>query len=449
MLYTLSVYRAYKLYGCGAFGEAFGVLFLPFLAYGFYGVFTRDIKEENYKRSWIPLTIGFSGLLQSHLLTCEMAGFFTIILCLIEIKKVFRRETFLVLGKTVVYTCLLSAWYLVPFLDYMLTGNFVIQNVSARTIQNRGLYLSHLLFTFPGVGGSSDYENNGMVGSDPITVGAALIAVLLIWLAVCFFRKNEGMSRKYRRPGWIAAGFGAAALAMSLSAFPWDEIHSWNQVTRTLVSSIQFPNRWLSIASISLVMLAGVLGKWIWEKAEGQKFFIFFAGMAVLTMLSNVYLLTGYAQDGRVVRVYNSEGMGTGYISGAEYLPYGADATKFVHRDPVADEGIVLETYEKQGLTIDITCTNTGEGEALVRMPLLYYKGYVTYDTDTGESFETFADEDFFVTVAIPAGYSGSLRTCFKSPWYWRLAELVNVLFLAGLLWQAYFRRRRGRLCAK
>jgi hypothetical protein len=82
-------------------------------------------------------------------------------------------------------------------------------------------------------------------------------------------------------------------------------------------------------------------------------------------------------------------------------------------------------------------------------MPLLYYKGYVTYDTDTGESFETFADEDFSVTVAIPAGYSGSLRTCFKSPWYWRLAELVNVLFLAGLLWQAYFRRRRGQLCAK
>ena len=80
----------------------------------------RDVKDKDYGRSFIPLTIGFTGLIQSHLLTCELVGGFTILLCLILWKKVFRKETFLVLAKTVVYSVLLSAWFLVPFLDLSL-----------------------------------------------------------------------------------------------------------------------------------------------------------------------------------------------------------------------------------------------------------------------------------------------------------------------------------------
>ena len=171
--------------------------------------------------------------------------------------------------------------------------------------------------------------------------------------------------------------------------------------------------------------------------------------MTVLVLCSNVYLLTDLNYHADVVRVYNSEGMGTGYISGAEYLPYGADATKFSHRDPLADEGLFLDSYEKKGLTIDFDCTNTGDSEALVRMPLLYYKGYVTYDVSTRETFETFADEDFFVTTVVPAGYSGHLRTCFRSPWYWRTAEAVSVLFLTGVLLEAHIMKRRKRVCGK
>lgn len=449
MMYTLSVYRIYKTYCCGSFGESFGVLFLPFIACGFWQVFSQDIREKEYRRSWIPLTIGFSGLIQSHLLTCEMVGFFTIVLCLVEIKKVFRKETFLVLAKTVIYSCLLSAWFLVPFLDYMLTGNFVIQNVSARTIQNRGLFPAHLFFAFSATGQGSNFEAEGMYQSDPVNLGAALVAALLLWLALCFFRKTGGMKREDRRLGWISAGFAMAAMLMSLSVFPWDTIHRWSEITKTLVSSLQFPNRWLTIASVSLVTLAGVLGKWILQQKNNRGLFTYFAAMTVLVLLSNVYLLTDLNYHSGNVRVYNSEGMGTGYISGAEYLPYGADAAKFSHRAPLTDDGLLLETYDKQGLTIDVSCTNTGNSTALIRMPLLYYKGYVTYDVETKEAFETFADEDFFVTAAVPAGYSGHLRTCFRSPWYWRAAEAVSALFLAGVLLEAYMRRRRSRICGK
>ena len=449
VLYTLSIYRFYKTYYVGAVGETLGVLFLPFLAYGFYRVFTQDTGEKTYKKSWIPLTIGFSGLLQSHLLSCEMAGFFTVILCVILIKKVFRKETFLVLAKTVIYSCLLSAWFLVPFLDYMLTGDFVIQNVSARTIQDRGLYPSHLLVFFPGSGGNSLFDGQGMFESAPFTLGASLSVALLAWLLLGFFRKLGLLTKEQRGLGSVAAFFALLAMIMSQSWFPWDTIHGWNSITQTLVSSLQFPTRWLSVASVTLVTLAGVLAKWFLEQERGKYFGAFFAGMLALVIMSNIFLMSGFQYDMGGMRIYNAEGMGTGYIAGSEYLPYGADPDKFFHRDPIAEDGLLVENYEKSGLTIDVICTNAGSDSASVHMPLLYYKGYVTYDRDTKESFETYADEDFLVAVSVPAGYSGQLRTCFRSPWYWRVAEAVTVLFFAGLVVENYVRKRRGKVCAK
>ena len=41
-----------------------------------------------------------------------------------------------------------------------------------------------------------------------------------------------------------------AAMLLSLSLFPWDKIQFLNDITETLVSSIQFPNRFLTIANV-------------------------------------------------------------------------------------------------------------------------------------------------------------------------------------------------------
>lgn len=61
--------------------------------------------------------------------------------------------------------------------------------------------------------------------------------------------------------GKIAGGFAVLAMWMCLSIFPWDKIHSLNDITATLVSSIQFPNRFLTIATLCAVLVAGVVAK--------------------------------------------------------------------------------------------------------------------------------------------------------------------------------------------
>ena len=267
MLHTLSIYRIFTFYTKGALGEVLAMVFLPLIVYGFYRVFTQDPEEKNYKWCFVPLTIGFCGLIQTHLLTCELVGGFTILLCLILWKKVLRKETFLVLAKTVIWSTLICAWFIIPFLDYMVTGDFVIQHVSERTIQERGLYIAHLFTAIPFYGSNTEFQYTGMKGTAAVGVGFTLLVVLLIWLYLRFVENHgsmkKGLTAEESGLGKIAAAFSVVAMIMSLNMFPWDWIQSKHSVLATLVSSLQFPTRVLTIASVLLVALAGVVCKYV------------------------------------------------------------------------------------------------------------------------------------------------------------------------------------------
>lgn len=428
MLYSLSVYRIYKTYNLNAFGEFFGIMLLPLLAYGFYRVFTQDIREKSYKRSWVPLTAGFSLVVQSHLLTGEIAGFFTVLLCILLWKKVFRRQTFAVLAKTVIYSLIFSAWFLVPFADYMLAGDFVIHHVSTRTIQFRGLFPAHLLFTFFSDGGTVFFHESGMYDSSPDGVGIVLVLALGVLAYLFWSGKSKSISREEKALGKIAAGFSVLSMLMSLSLFPWDRIQAINGFIATLVSSIQFPHRFLTVANVCLTVVAGIVAKYVSEQKNKVLFLGYWGGTVVLLILGSVHLTESMLITGSPSRVYNSEGMGTGYISGAEYLPYGADASRFVWHDPVCTGALEATDYEKLSLGARAHMNNRGDETESAAFGLLYYKGYQACDADTGQALQCYAGENFEVTVDIPSGYEGDIRVQFVSPWYWRAGELVTLI---------------------
>lgn len=444
MLYTVSVYRVYKTYYCGSWGECFGILLLPLIAYGFYRVFAGDVRDEGYRRSWIPLTAGFSLLVQSHLLTGEMVGFFTILLCVILWKKVLRPRTFLVLAKTVIYSVLLSAWFLVPFLDYMLTGDFVIQHVFERTIQYRGLYPAHLLFTYFIGGENVFFDAMGMYDSAAMGVGMALVSALALLAAIFWTGRTQGLSEEEKGLGKIAALFSVIAMLMSLSLFPWDRIQAWNPIAATLVSGIQFPNRFLTIANVGLTVAAGVVTKWVFARKRRVLTTCYVLATVFLMASGSVYLMEHAMNHWTALRVYNGEGMGTGYIAGAEYLPYGADASGFLYHDPVCTDGLEVRDYQKLSLGARARMSNPGNETESASFPLLYYKGYHAFDADGGEELYCHAGYNFEVTVDVPAGFDGNVEIKFASPWHWRLGEALTMATLLAM-WLASRIRKRGR----
>lgn len=432
-IYVLSIYRIYRTYIRGYMGETMAFVFMPLLVYGFYRVFATDISDKKYSKSWIPLTIGFTGLIQSHVLSCEMVGGFTVLLCIIFWKRVFRKQTFLCLAKTVICSCLLSAWFLVPFLDYMLTGNFVIHNVSGRTIQEMGLQLSQLFTLFPKNGSNLFFGNNGVVDSHPVAPGIILILSLGLWLYLLFLGKTEKLKTEYRMLGNVAALFGGLALWMSLSVFPWNSIHSLHGITAKLVSSLQYPNRLISIATITLTVLAGVCAKYIWENEKETFKIVYCVIVCVVTLSSSMYLMDDMLNTMVPIKVYNAEGMGTGYISGGEYNPYGSDPALFVTFVPKGDSNLEIFAYEKKGLDITMYCKNSSDANIMVELPLVFYKGYVAQGNNDCK-IQVGTGDNFRVAVDVPAGYEGEIQVSFRSPWYWRSAEIISLITILALI---------------
>lgn len=441
VLYTLCAYRMHNLYMRAAMGEALAMVFLPVVFYGFYRIFTDEIHEASYRKNWLVLTLGLTGIIQCHVLTCEMLALAILILCIVLVRKVLRKETFFILVKTVCVTLLLNLWYLLPFADYMITGKFNVghaETMAIKEVADYGLYLTHLLFAFYGQGTQGRIQDIGMHHTGAFSVGVALMIAFFAWL----YLEWSGVFRKKAREqkdsfaflglGRICFGFTALFFLLSLDVFPWYEIQHLGGLAEMLTLSLQFPWRFLSLACLTSSVLACVVVTYMREQQKEGKKGIYLGWVALLigTALvfqmyqSNMQLYTrGFA------RVHMKQGMGTIYVSNGEYLPYEAQIDQMICDRVVPGQGVTVVGYEKGQDTLKtlVTVRNTDDTESYVELPLLYYKGYRATDVETGEKLSATAGENSVVRVLLPAGYEGELKVCFESPWYWRVSEAMSL----------------------
>lgn len=448
LLYTLAPYRMYNMYNRAAIGEATAMIFLPLLVWGFYRIYTEDPGKKGYLWNWVIPVIGFSGVIQSHALTCEMTGFFVIVLCLILWKKTFRRRTFMVLSCTVIMTVVINAWYLVPFLDLMFADQYYFGNNAGMLIQSRGVYPAQIFYTLQAGGSSSRYVENGMLEAEPIGLGVALLFCMFLWLVVRRYKCKETgdliVQDKKKRAGDIVWILTVIALVMSTSWFPWDFLSHANKVLASLVGSIQFPTRITSVATVLGVFVACVTGEKVicsqWGKQKGWTGLGIIGAAAVLFggYQLNDFLLT---RDS-FLRLYTPQNIGSAAVLGAEYLPLDADITHMRNHAPVLGNGVTLDGYEKKGLEVRGHVT-TGEASYL-ELPLLYYKGYRAVEDTTGEGLTLIKGDNCDVRVLLPEDFSGQIHVWYAGMWYWHLAEAVSVI--AGIGFLVYYGIRRRRI---
>lgn len=444
MMYTLSIFRIHKVYHSAALGEATSITFVPLLIWGFYKIFTEDVKDKSYKWNWIIPTIGFCGMLQSHILSTYIVAIFTILLCVIMIKRVFRKETFLVLATIVIMSCLLSAWFLVPFLDYMSSQAFAVNHIATQKIQFRGLQIGQLFKVFFEAGNNSFYYDGGMVDAEPTGLGGVLIAGLFVFGLLLWTGRTAGVEKRTLQTGKLAAVLAMLAMALSTNVFPWDFVQKLGSVAAALSATLILPSRFLNLATALLITVTCIAGLCIWKSDNKQWKQGFVVGIVGLTLISNVYLINDEMNEKQFYRLYNVGGMGTGYVSGAEYILVGTDPSQYIYRDPIAGEGVELEGYEKDGLRIEVTCSNYGGAESYIDMPLVGYEGYRAYD-ENGEQLPVTHGENKVVRVLIPADYTGEVSVRFVSPWYWRVAEAVTLFTMIALAATGIYQRRKRK----
>ena len=455
-LYTLSVFRIYKLVITAAVGEGSAVTFMPLVFYGLYRAFSEDVRDKRYKTVWIPIAAGYAGLIQTHVLSCEITAFLTIIVCLAFFKKIFVKETFWELAKGALSAIAMSFWYLIPFLDYYMNEDMHIRHVSARTIQDRGLYLPQLFFHWWKLGDNALSGDLGMVESHAMGAGLILGIGFVVFFILWFSGKLKQKGEKTLALGRVSWLLGGMLMLMSLNIFPWDWIQHRSEVTASLVSSIQFPNRFLGWGTVFLVAVIGCI-LWYFKKNE-KKWYYYLSVILILVGIttSSVYLVDFVDRDKSYIYMYNEEGMGFGYISGAEYLVEGTEQELLEFSIPTTSENVEISGYGKEYLYMWAACVNRGTKDEYVEFPLLHYTGYRAYITETGEELLTEKGNNNLVRVKLPAGFDGEIEVKFVSPIHWRISEAVTYVWwvFAGAMCLRKLcgnqkRKREKELCVK
>jgi hypothetical protein len=266
-LYCLAPYRLTDLYRRAALGEYTALAFVPLVLAGLWDIFTMDTRDARYKTSWIPVALGFWGLLQSHLISTEICGLATLLLCVCLLRRTLRGKTFAALCKAAGAALAASAWYLVPLADYMSKKGFIVTDKTThQDIQSSGSFFGQLVQVFASGSGSGKNLQEGLQGDMVQTPGAALLLAGLLFLLYVVLRQAESAS-----PAWYAgraaAIGGGAALLCCLWTTPWNLMFSLPVIGR-LFYTVQFPWRYLGLACLLLAMVACALTELLRPRRE-------------------------------------------------------------------------------------------------------------------------------------------------------------------------------------
>ncbi len=440
-LYVLSAYRLTNVFIRAAVGEYSAMIFLPVVVYGFWRIYTQP--KQGSRLAWLPLAVGFSGLLQTHLLTTEMAVIFAVIFCLVTAKRTFRKPVLPALLRAAGAALVWNLWFLVPMLQYMVSEACRISGkYDASTLRDSAAFLGQIFLMFGQGGGYSESLTMGLSAEMPLTVGTVLgFGVLLFVLCLADPALRRAEPGATRLGGWTL-GFGALAIWMASTLFPWYTIYLNVEWLSKLLGKLQFAWRFLGLATILLAVCAccalAVLrrGKTSWLRPAAVL-------LVLLTVIPAGFLTYEVSRNSEVVNYQSLAAIDNlaEQVGGGEYMPYGmADGSlnAWEVTEPTFDDTLTVSDYTFGTLEASFACTNISDQEATAVLPLFSYPGYRL----TAGDGATLGEQDGLIAVTLPAGYSGTVQVKFVGFWFWRLADLIS---LAGIVGTAVFCRRRGR----
>lgn len=425
-LYTLAPYRLINIYTRAAVGEFTAMTFLPLIVLGFWNIYTKDIAKI---RDYLPAIIGLSGVVQSHVISTEMVAIFIGMVCVLHWRKTIEKRRVWCLVKMACLTGALSLWYLVPMMDSMSMDI----NVTGRSgrIQEQGLYLGQIVsLFFSGVGKSLKNATQGEMG---FSLGAALCIGTFLALWVYSEYKRKEMHNALEKSVVTCLGMGIIAVLFTSRFFPWDTLASRSDIVARYLCMIQYPWRYLAIATM-LLSIASVGALFLFEKKFGAlKTKTVTGGMILLCIISIGYYYYHFTYETGMFHVLSDAECNHFYIGDEEYLLKSTEQDALQVRQIKHTEDVeAVELGRKDG-NYTYACRNKSDAEQMVVLPILNYEHYAVRDLEKGIFFEIVNGENNCISVLLPAGYQGNLTVLYQERWLWRVCEIVSLITAAGL----------------
>lgn len=430
ILYTLAPYRLSNLYIRGAIGECIAQTFLPLILVGVYEILMIDLAERR-KSGWMMLAAGMTGIIQSHMLTCEVTVIMLIVTCAICFKRTFQKERFLDFLKAVGATALVNCFFLIPFLDYMRDEWNVNSRDFGMEIQTTGAFLNQLLVMFPN-GVEENYSIvEGLTEGREISFAIGIAFVLGAVLFLINWKRYQEGGKAELKLGTYCFWAGLLLAFMSTVWFPWDFLYESSDILKILISHLQFPRRVLGTAALMLTVVTCLVLKEYGKQENGKYFEVLLTVMLVFTGITTLYSFDSMAEESDYIYVADMESLNSFDVGRGEYMPAGTAAAweSMPEGRILKNEAVKITDYRKQGTKISFVCTNTSSEEQAVELPLLYYRGYEAWDSDTKGIIAIDGEGDNGkLRVRLAGNYSGTIQVKFQEPVLWRVSEIVSLI---------------------
>lgn len=432
-LYTLAPYRLVNLYTRGALGEYTGMIFWPLLIYSCILLLNEDRNKVQLQKGAVLMGISMAGMLQSHMLTAEIACMVLLLLVIVHCRRIFHKEVILAGCGAVAVALGLSAWFLIPFLDYMLFGRFNINSIRNNDImiQRQGTFLSQVFAIFDNAVGQSLDAGAGTAGDFTQGVGLSLMLSVIILMLLCIWGYLKQEERRNRQITITAAGLGVLMVVMSTLYFPWDRLCRISRIFRYIIVKIQFPWRFTGVAvGLLAVVWCAVLNYTEREYDRRKKVITICLAVGIL-LLSVGHFVIDLNQRAERIQVRSIEEMDTFVASGEEYLPVDTILDKLKAQELYKDDCVEISDVVYHGTSITMHVKNTSAQQEGLELPRLYYAGYQALEVmDEGQHFpiEVTDGINHVIKLMIPEQTEGNITLSFREPWYWRLAEIITLL---------------------
>lgn len=432
-IYSLNLYRLICIYNRASVGEYTAMVFLPVILYGFWKAYTKPEDSKEHRKSWITIALGYTGVFLSHMISCEMVALFTIVLCIVLWKKTFRKKTFITLAKGAISIVILNLWFIVPLLDYLKNGVYILNDPNGYApyrLEERASFVAQLFMNTYDATGTSMSHANGIMNEMPQTPGIVPWMLLAVWFLLYAGRKGVDKSKK--RTEWLCIGFCILALFLSTYLMPYALAAKLLPIFEFPERSLQFPWRFLSIAGVFFAWLACILmGR---KEVERKKRYIIAAILVGTACWQALTFMSAVLQENEARRIYQAGNLTSFEVGGGEYLPLGSETEDYVD-DITYDESLVsVASWFREGAAVIVEAENLSQETQQIEVPLLYYKGYTAEDAD-GNQMQITTGKSGRITVSVPAGFQGSFQVEFREPWYWRVTEVISLGMLFAILY--------------
>lgn len=398
LFYVLSPYRLTDVYYRSALGETLALTFLPLFLLGLKNLFYDN------KISIKHLVIAACCIFQSHIVSTEMCLFIVVLVCLINIKKIFVKERFIACLKAIFLCIMLNLWYIIPFFDSLLT--LPLKLSSKYDVASRALNVVDLFRL-----GKVDY----------LFLSYGLVLLILSFVAFCFVFKEKNKMIKH------IFFIGVFFTITTTNLFPWSYLQSFpeNSIVYAIVSNVQFPWRLLGLSLLCL----SVSVPYLLMNNYKQK-----TGYIVIAML---VLLNAVMIDLDEISIRNVgedlEEVNFTYHFNDEFLFKDIDFWDLGHRSDeeaniiLTNEELQVVEFNRNQDEIELVFESTSFNN-YIELPLFAYKGWQIELDGVNHNSRTGVGTDYRIYVDLNGVESGKLFVYYKGRNLYRMGELLSVL---------------------